>query len=75
MRFPGAGSFSSPGQHGHVELRYLRQSGSCLMSQVRLHSDAGVLCRADPLRLPLPSGVGDLEGIGRRSVEEQSLFS
>ena len=72
VRFPGAGSFFSSGQHGHVELHDLRQSGACLMSEVRLHSDAGVLCRADPLRLSLPSGVGDLEGTGRRSVGEQS---
>lgn len=72
VRFPGAGSFFSLGQQGHVELRNLRQSGPCLMGQVRLHSDAGVLCRADPLRLPQPSGVGDLEGTDRRSVGEQS---
>ena len=71
VRFPGTVSFSSPGQHRHVELRDLRRSDPCFMGQVRLHSDAGVPCRADPLRLPLPSGVDDLEGTGRRSVGEQ----
>ena len=44
VRFPGAVSFSSPGQHRHVELRDLRRSDPCFMGQVRLHSDAGVLC-------------------------------
>lgn len=72
VRFPGAGSFFSLGQQGHVELRNLRQSGPCLMGQVRLHSESGVLCRADPLRVPQPSGVGDLEGIQVDGQSENS---